>query len=115
MLTVLVSVQEIIYLSRAIMTPSLQSLTASSAAALLLLWLCCYSSFFKVDELLKIVQSENISTPIYVGCDKMYQFKVCVQEFWYCLPGLDIPPELSKIDNSARKKAVEGCETLQVI
>ena len=58
------------------------------------------SHFFEVDELLdehwvKIVQSEKISTPIYVECDKMYQSKVCVQEFWYCVPGLDIQPELS--------------------
>ena len=31
-----------------------------------------------------------MSTPIYVECDKMYRSKVCVQEFWYCVPGLDI-------------------------
>ena len=44
------------------------------------------SHFFKVDELLdkhwaKIVQSENISNPIYVDseCDKMYWWKVCFQ------------------------------------
>ena len=35
------------------------------------------SHFFKVNELLdehkaKIMQSENISTPIYVKCDQMY-------------------------------------------
>ena len=26
---------------------------------------------------------ENISTQIYVECDKIYQSKDCVQEFWY--------------------------------
>ena len=31
------------------------------------------------------------------------------------MPGLDIKPELSEIDNSAHKKAVAGCKTLQVI
>ena len=44
----------------------------------------------------KIVWSENISTPIHVKCNKMYQSKVCVQEFWYFVPGLDIQPEQSK-------------------
>ena len=58
------------------------------------------SHFFKVHELLdeqwaKIVQSEKISTPIYVECDKMYLSKVWVQEFWYIVPGLDIQPEQS--------------------
>ena len=43
------------------------------------------SHFFEVDELLdehwaKIVQSENISSPIYVECNQMYQSKVCNQE-----------------------------------
>ena len=33
----------------------------------------------------KFVWSENISTPIYVDCDKMYWAKVCIQEFWYYL------------------------------
>ena len=55
------------------------------------------------------------STPIYVKCDKMYWSKVCVQSFWYCVPGLDIQPELSEIDNPARRKAVAGYGTLQVI
>ena len=36
----------------------------------------------------KLCKVKNISTPICVECDKMYRFKVCVQEFWYCLPGL---------------------------
>ena len=35
----------------------------------------------------KSVQSENISTPIYVVCYKMYQSKVYVQEFWYIVSG----------------------------
>ena len=48
------------------------------------------SHFFKVDELLhkhwaKIVQSENVqvSTPIYIECNKMYWPNVCIQGFWY--------------------------------
>ena len=78
------------------------------------------SHFFKVNDLLnehcaKIVQSENISTPIYVECDKMYWSKVCVQEFWYWLPSLDIQPELSEIDNSAPKKAVRNSSSNMTI
>ena len=50
------------------------------------------SHFFKVDELLDehwatIVWIENISTSIYVECDKMYQSKVWVQEFLYFVSG----------------------------
>ena len=65
--------------------------------------------FSKVDELLnehraKIVQSENISTPIYVQCDKMYRSKVCDQEFWYFVSGLGIQVEQPENDNSAPKK-----------
>ena len=41
----------------------------------------------------------------------MYQSKVCVQEFWYFMPGLDIQPEQSEDDNPASKKAVAGCDT----
>ena len=46
------------------------------------------SEISKVDRLFyehwaKIVRSENISTPIYVECNKIYQSMVCVQEFWY--------------------------------
>ena len=72
------------------------------------------SHFFKVDKLLdehwaKLVLSENISTPIYVECYRMYQSKVCVQEFWYFVPGLDIQPEKSKNNNPPCKKAVTGC------
>ena len=51
-----------------------------------------------------IVQSENISTPIYVECDKMYQSKVCVQEFWYFVSGLDIQLEKSEYDSPVRQK-----------
>ena len=54
-------------------------------------------------------------SPIYVECDKMCGSKVWVQEFWYFVSGLDIQSELSKINNPARKKAIAGCETLQVI
>ena len=54
------------------------------------------------------MRSENISTQIYVECDKMYRSKVCVQEFWYFVPDLDIRPEQSENDNSAVKKAVAG-------
>ena len=61
------------------------------------------------------MQSENISTPIYVQCNRMSQSKVCTQGFWYFVPGLDIRPEQSERDNLARKKAVTGCETLQAI
>ena len=46
---------------------------------------------------------------------KMYRPKVCVQEFWYFVHGLDIQLEQSENDNPARKKAVAGCETLKVI
>ena len=45
----------------------------------------------------------------------MYQSKVCVQEFWYLVPGLDIQPEQSENDNPALKKAVACCEIRQVI
>ena len=67
------------------------------------------SHFFEVDELLdehwaKIVRSENISTPIYVECDKMYRSKVCVQEFWYFVPGLDIQLEQSENNSPICKK-----------
>ena len=55
------------------------------------------------------VLSENISNPIYVKCDKMYQPKVCVQEFWYFVPGLDIQHEQPENDNPACNKAVAGC------
>ena len=59
------------------------------------------SHFFKVDELLneqwaKIVLSENISSPVYVECNKMHWSKVCAQEFWYFVSGLDVQLEQSK-------------------
>ena len=41
----------------------------------------------------------------------MYRSKVCVQEFWCIVSGLDIQPEQSDYDNPARKKkkAVPKC------
>ena len=64
---------------------------------------------FEVDELLnqhwaRIVRSENISTPIYVECNKMYQSKVCIQDFWFFVSGLHIQPEQSENDNASRRK-----------
>ena len=56
------------------------------------------------------MQSEDFSTQY-----KMYQSKVCVQEFWYFVPGLDIQHEQSENDNPALKKVVTCCETRQVI
>ena len=35
------------------------------------------------------MQSEIISTPIYVECYQGYQSKICIQEFWYFVSGLD--------------------------
>ena len=49
-------------------------------------------SMSKEQKLCKLaLQSEDISTPIYVECDKMYRSKVCIQEFWYCLSSLELP------------------------
>ena len=82
------------------------------------------SHFFKVDELLhkhwaKIVQSENVqvSTPIYIECNKMYWPNVCIQGFWYIMSGLqvDIKPGQSKNNNSACKKAVLCCKIIIII
>ena len=50
------------------------------------------------------MQSENISTQIYVECYRMYQSMVCVQKFSYFVSGLDIQLEQSKNDNPVRKK-----------
>ena len=36
----------------------------------------------------------------------MYRSKVCVQEFWYFVPGLDIQPEQSKNNNTAKEVTV---------
>ena len=52
--------------------------------------------------------SENISTPIYVECDKMYRSKVCVQEFWYFVSGFDIQVEKSEYNSPGREKI--GCK-----
>ena len=76
------------------------------------------SHFFEVNELLdkadmhwaKIVQSENISTPVYVECDKIikiYRSKVCVQEFSYFMAGLDIQVKKSEHWSPVRQKI--GC------
>ena len=82
------------------------------------------SHFFKVDELLhkhwaKIVQSENVqvSTPIYIECNKMYWPNVCIQGFWYIMSGLqvDIKPGQSKNNNSACKKAVLCCKIIIIL
>ena len=45
------------------------------------------------------MQSEDISTQIYVECDKMYRSKVCVQEFSYIVSGLDIQVKKSKYNS----------------
>ena len=50
------------------------------------------------------MNGENISTPIYVVCDKIYRSKVCVQEFSYFLSGLDIQLEKSEYNSPVRKK-----------
>ena len=50
------------------------------------------------------MQSENISIPMYVECDKMYQSKVCVPEFSYFVSGLDIQLEKSEYDSPVPKK-----------
>ena len=55
----------------------------------------------------KIERGENILTPIYVECDKMYRSKVCVQQFKYFVSALDIQLEQSEIDDPVRKKI--GC------
>ena len=44
------------------------------------------SHFFQVDELLDEHEAKINSNL----CNKMYQSKVCVQEFWYFVSGLDI-------------------------
>ena len=53
------------------------------------------------------LQSENISTPIYIECDKMYHSMVCIQEFWYFVSGLDIQLEQSKNNSPVCQKI--GC------
>ena len=61
------------------------------------------------------VRGQNISTPVspvYVECDKMYRPKVCVQEFLYFVPCLDIQPELS--EESVRTTILHAKKLLQV-
>ena len=53
------------------------------------------------------MRSENISTLIYVECDKMYRSKICVQEFSYFVSGLGIQLEQSENKSPVRKKI--GC------
>ena len=72
---------------------------------LLCYWLTIHNSISKI----------CLKSPIYVEYDKMYRSKVCAQEFWYFVPGLDIQLEQSENDNPALKKAVPCCETRQVI
>ena len=63
----------------------------------------------KEQKLCKLaLQSEDISTPIYVECDKMYRSKVCIQEFSYFVSGqagLDIQLEKLEIDIPVCKKS----------
>ena len=61
------------------------------------------------------MRSENISTPIYVECDKMYRSKVCVQEFSYFVSGLDIQLEQYENDSPVSKKSVAGGEIRRVM
>ena len=61
------------------------------------------------------MRSENISTPIYVECDKMYRSKVCVQELSYFVSGLDIQFEQSEYNSPVHKKLVAGGEIRRVI
>ena len=71
-----------------------------------------FSSYFsEVDKLLdehwhwaKKIGREKISTPIHVPCNHIYWSKICGQEFWYILSGLDIQLQKSENDNTARKK-----------
>ena len=50
------------------------------------------------------MRNEDISTPIYVECDKMYRSKVCVQEFLYIVSDPDIQVEKSEYNSPVRKK-----------
>ena len=52
----------------------------------------------------KIVWSENISTPIYVEYNEMYQSEVWAQDFWYIKSGFDIQLEQSENNNPVGKK-----------
>ena len=56
--------------------------------------------------------SEDISTPIYVECNKMYQSKGCVQEFSYIVSCVDIQLEQSQYNSP---NSVAGCEKRRVI
>ena len=84
------------------------------------------SHFFEVDELLdehwaKIVQSENISTPIYVECDKIIILLRCIdQRFAFKNSGISCLALMFNLSYQRMtilhaKKGVAGCETLQFI
>ena len=60
------------------------------------------------------MRSENISTLIYVECDKMYRSKACVQEFSYFVSGLDIQLEKFEKDSPVSKKMVAGGEIQRI-
>ena len=59
------------------------------------------------------MQSENISTPIHVECNKVHQSKVCVPEFPYFVSGLDIQDKKSEYDSPVSKKSVAGLKIFQ--
>ena len=73
-------------------------------------------TFTDLEQLVELLNehcaSENISTPIYVECHKMYQPKVCVQEFSYFMSGLDNQFEQSVDDSPVCKKI--GCRWLNM-
>ena len=61
------------------------------------------------------MQSENILTPIYVECDKMYRSKVCVQEFSYSCLALIFNLKNPSTTVLYAKKSVAGGEIRRVI
>ena len=63
------------------------------------------------------MQSEKISTPIYVECNEMYRSKVCVQEFSYFVSNLAL---IFNLKNPSRtvlyaNKSVAGGEIRRLI
>ena len=61
------------------------------------------------------MRSENISTPIYVECDKMYGSKVCVQESRISCLALIFNLKNQSTTVLYAKKSVAGGEIQQVI
>ena len=53
----------------------------------------------------QIVQSEIVSTPMHVECNKIS--KVCIQQLWYLVPALDI--QLKKFENNNPVCKKIGC------